>query len=450
MSQPSEDPFPRRLPTEGTGGIDELFMESVLPTVAGSSSETPTVLFLGGPQGSGKSSAKNVVAEQLGLRDAFQLEGDDLYDFHPHYQDLVREHDGDVSLAMKMCAKDVAVIRGLLREHLRAEGMDAVVIGPFVGPDHIEPSIRDWNDDVRPYRVQFAYLAVHSAISQLSMVSRHHGALQPGGAGHALLPPLEFHDMGIEEVPNILENLERTGLADALHVITRDGVVFSKERDQDGVWHPGASVREAFLEARERPWDRKTMSFFFEQRTELEMARWPEWGDRLARADAAAAQAFERAQWRGTSGQGPLLQMLTDPELTEWSGQLGRALGSARRPDPAPPSLGTEDVIRRLAEQGAPDEVVARAKASAREDLHHAQSEAARGREQAPRLQGQQEATVAEIGRRASLPPARRTAEAVVRQQLRTVPAPTRSQSPAAGMRISLPQPKHPSSGQSL
>ena len=65
-----------------------LFNDSIRPGLAGppASRDQPVYVGVGGPPGIGKSSAQAAIQRQLGLRDAYVLDGDDLLAHWPGFE----------------------------------------------------------------------------------------------------------------------------------------------------------------------------------------------------------------------------------------------------------------------------------------------------------------------------------------------------------------------------
>lgn len=138
MSEPAEDPFPRRL---SDSELDDIFDTRVRPILTGPSRDTPTTVLLGGGQGSGKTTALSLVASQLGLPHAFLFEGDDFYDYHPSHTDLRRQAGGDVAQAMRQCFKDVEALRNRTLDYLLDNRMDLIRVGPMTAIDYVRESV---------------------------------------------------------------------------------------------------------------------------------------------------------------------------------------------------------------------------------------------------------------------------------------------------------------------
>jgi hypothetical protein len=442
VSKPAEDPFPRRLIDSE---IDDIFHTRVRPILTGPSRDTPTTVLLGGGQGSGKTTALSHVASHLGLPHAFLFEGDDFYDYHPSYADLRRQAGGDVAQAMRQCLKDVEALRTRTLDYLLDNRMDLIRVGPMTGVDYVRESVMIHREHPTSRRIEVAYMAVHPAITRLSVLSRHHNALQPGGAGYALLPPPQFHDIGVTGPPQILGELEGSRAVEALHVVTREGVSFSKHRGDGGAWHPSTKIQEAYLRIRDATWTPETVGYFVMRSAELRAAQRPEWGDRLERAIADAAPAVRAAE----KAHGSLWPLMTDRLLAVREAELASAIQRAEVQIQALASSADSAAVPRELEGRAPEDVVARARASAREDQMHARHRGVELQSQTVRLRAGLEAAAAEKARRDRLPPHLRTAEVAVREQLR-VASPAQIQSQAQGPRVIPPTIKRSGQGQSL
>jgi hypothetical protein len=290
----TEEPQPHLLTSEE---LADLFANDVRPTLTASSQENPRLLILGGPQGSGKTTLRRVVAEQLALGDAVIYDGDDWYDFHPHYDGLAREHGG--LEAMKQCGPDVRELTRMTLDHIRQNRQNLVLVGPYTAQELTFQRIQEFPD----HRPEMAYIARHPALSQLGVVYRHHRATGPDGVGYSILPSLDLQEKVFAGVPEIMAEAERRGAVEALHVVDRSGVVFTKQRAPDGRWTPVTDIQEVVQSARHQPWSTEERDHFERQRAEVENTSGDQWRERLESIDRLAAPMLAPPREASTTPQ---------------------------------------------------------------------------------------------------------------------------------------------------
>ncbi|MFJ2566581.1 hypothetical protein ACIO02_27230 [Streptomyces sp. NPDC087568] len=114
------------------------------------------------------------------------------------------------------------------------------------------------------------------------------------------------------------------------------------------------------------------------------------------------------------------LRLLTDWEIQARQARLIRAEEAARRLAESEAPDGALRVAQRLSDQGAPRDLVERARQTAREDQFHAREQGAKAHARAERLHDQNEQTGQELHRRQQLSPTQRLAEATDRARQRS------------------------------
>ncbi|GGU44590.1 hypothetical protein [Streptomyces violascens] len=137
--------------------------------------------------------------------------------------------------------------------------------------------------------------------------------------------------------------------------------------------------------------------------------------------------------------EGPApLRLMTDWEILAREARLARAEEAAR--GLAQPPQETSHVVQLLAEQGAPPELLDRARAAVQEDRAYAQAQADRAQTQAVRLHDHWEQAEGERTRRLHLPPGQLQAEAAERLRQRAAPRPAENPSAPQQPAVAIPQ----------
>ncbi|MGW5124531.1 hypothetical protein ACWEQ7_10840 [Streptomyces sp. NPDC004069] len=115
------------------------------------------------------------------------------------------------------------------------------------------------------------------------------------------------------------------------------------------------------------------------------------------------------------------LRLLTDWEIQERQTRLIRAEEAAWRLAGSEVPAGALRVAQRLTDQGAPRDLVERARQTAREDQLYAREQGTKAHARAERLHEQTEQADAELHRRQQLTPVQQQAEAAERSRQRAV-----------------------------
>ncbi|MGC9478816.1 zeta toxin family protein [Streptomyces sp. WG4] len=323
---PEQDPAPRLLTDEQ---ISEILREDVLPPLARVSPQTtPRMVVLGGPQGSRKTTLRPVVAEQLGLgEDIVYFDGDDHNDFHPHYDQLAREHGAPE--AARLIRADNEVIRAAILNEVRTRQLSIMFVGPYTDQVYTLARLAEFRGD--GYRTEAAYTALHPALSQLATMDRHLTALTDG-PGYSFLVSRELLERVITNVPAVMTRIEAEQAADALHVVDAGGIAFSKQLGDDGEWVPNRPAADVVEETRLQSWDQSVTADFLRRRDRAETAPAGEdpqlWAARLARVDELAAPMITRqpVSGRPTMAQAARKRSTTTP---------ARGVKKAAAPPPA-------------------------------------------------------------------------------------------------------------------
>lgn len=216
----------------------------------------PTVLFIAGQPGAGKTTMQAAAIDRLGMKNAYVLDHDELLEKHPNYASGALENDYTAS---GIYGQDAAIWRGWALQDVQARRMDVVVPYPISGQYDLD-LMRQFQE--RGYRVEVAFAAVHEAQSQLGIMERFTDGRQEAGYGRWI--GAEQHDQIYREMLGTADAIEAQGLADAVHVYRRGEAepVFTNER-QNGVWrHPLGSSRWAIESERNRPWTDREANHF--------------------------------------------------------------------------------------------------------------------------------------------------------------------------------------------
>ncbi|TDD27421.1 hypothetical protein E1218_10565 [Kribbella turkmenica] len=216
----------------------------------------PTVLFIAGQPGAGKTTMQAAAIERLGMKTAYVLDHDELLDKHPGYASGALEND---YTAAAVYGQDAAIWRGWALQDVQARQLDVVVPFPISGQYDLD-LMKQFQD--KGYRVEVAFAAVHEAQSQLGIMERFVDGRQESGYGRWI--GAGQHDQIYRDMLGTAEAIEAHRLADAVHVYRRGEAepVFTNER-KNGLWrHPPGSSRAAIEAERNRPWTDREVNHF--------------------------------------------------------------------------------------------------------------------------------------------------------------------------------------------
>ncbi|MFF0340210.1 zeta toxin family protein [Kribbella sp. NPDC004875] len=216
----------------------------------------PTVLFIVGQPGAGKTTMQAAAMDRLGMKNAYVVDHDELLEKHPGYASGVLEDDYSAS---GVYGTDAGTWRAWALQEVQNRRMDVVVPYPIGGQGDVD-LMRQFQE--RGYRVEVAFAAVHEAQSQLGIMERFNDGRQEVGYGRWI--GSDNHDMFYQNMLGAADAIETQGAADAVHVYRRGEAepVFTNER-KNGVWrHQPGSTRWAIQNERNRPWTDREVNHF--------------------------------------------------------------------------------------------------------------------------------------------------------------------------------------------
>ncbi|MFE9246679.1 zeta toxin family protein [Nocardiopsis sp. NPDC006938] len=205
--------------------------------------DAPVLVLLGAQPAAGKSQAQADIAREH--PQIVTLTGDELRQFHPHY-DALMEHD---PLAMPdATAQASGAWVGMSIDHARQHGYSLLLEGTFRDPDMTMDTAREFAES--GYRVHVVALGVNERVSRLDSVNRY---LSPG-PGANRWTPATAHDLGYRMSPHTIQAAEESPHIHRVTVTDRTGqVLFTNTRTPDGDWDGPTGARNALLAARDRP-----------------------------------------------------------------------------------------------------------------------------------------------------------------------------------------------------
>ncbi|TDW87857.1 zeta toxin [Kribbella pratensis] len=252
--------------------LDEFYVRRIQPGLAKHGRgrppwRKPTVLFILGQPGAGKTTMQAAAMDRLGMKKAYVLDHDELLEKHPEYARAALDNDYSATVGH---AEDAAEWRGRALGDVQARRMDVVVPYP-IGDLELMRSFQE-----QGYRVEVAVAAVHESQSQLGIIERFNDSRQEVGYGRWI--DAGQHDQIYHDMLDTADAIEAQGVADAVHVYRRGEAepVFTNEQ-KNGVWrHQIGSSRWAIETERNRPWTDREVNHFVRGYNKLDaLARRP-------------------------------------------------------------------------------------------------------------------------------------------------------------------------------
>ncbi len=195
-----------------------IFRERIVPReFAGAvPATTPTVVLMGGQPGSGKSGLLDAAERELSTPEApsVQVVGDDLRDYHPAYQELLRVDD--LSAAAQTDA-DAGRWVQLCLEHARRVGCSVVVEGTMRRPEVPLATARAFRD--AGYQVEAWVMAVDPLSSRLGILARYHAQREAFGVGRFTVDAA--HDAAVVGMLDSLDTVQDAGVVDRFRIMRR-------------------------------------------------------------------------------------------------------------------------------------------------------------------------------------------------------------------------------------
>jgi len=276
--RPVTDPDAQRYLLPPEQGI-RIFREEIVPDLLAGRDpqDSPTVVFLVGQHGAGKSRVASMVADVLNKRGGFADLDSDLYKpYHPQYDDLMRRDD---TLMAAYIGPDSWAWLTQAHEYVRARKIN--VLKPETGQDSRGAAghMRAYRD--AGFRVEVMVIAVPAAMSNQGIVSRYHE--QVVDRGHGRLTVQANADRAYAGVLDLADVIDGERLADEVCVFRRGEATprYSNALNAVGHWQATPTLRAAIESERARPWTAEETADFLRTHTKLRRELGPQWTQRL-------------------------------------------------------------------------------------------------------------------------------------------------------------------------
>lgn len=307
-----------------------IFQQEIVPDLlAGREPQAePTVVFLVGQHGAGKSRVATTVADVLNKRGGFVDLDSDLYKpYHPRYDDLMRRDD---KLMAAYIGPDSWAWLAQAHEYARAQKIN--VLKPETGQDSqgAAAHMRTYRDS--GFRIEVMVIAVPAAMSNQGIISRYYE--QVIDRGHGRLTVQANADRAYTGILDLADIIDRERLASEVGVFRRGEAAprYHNALDAAGQWHAPPTLRAAIESERTRKWTPEETADFLRAHVRLRNGLGPEWEQRLDGIFAEAKPLMHDAQLApGSRGAGqPASTGSTESRMTSEFSQAVEAARAAR------------------------------------------------------------------------------------------------------------------------
>ncbi|MFF9070552.1 zeta toxin family protein [Streptomyces sp. NPDC014891] len=266
-----------------------IFRERIVPDLleGRSPQTTPTVVFLVGQPGAGKSRVTEMVAAALNRHGGFADIDSDLYKpYHPAYDDLMAQDD---TLMAAYTRADGRAWMAQAEEYVRAHGLHAIIQETSQNAQAVEDKMRAYRQSGA--RIESLFMGVAKALSDQGIVNRYVEQLADRGQGR--LTVQANADESFDGILDLADRVDRGALADLAGVYRRgeNKPRYANSLDGSGQWTAPPALRAGVETERVRPLAAAESRDFVDTQLRLREATrglGPEWPERLARIERSA------------------------------------------------------------------------------------------------------------------------------------------------------------------
>ena len=188
----------------------EVFFEQILPVFYGNCGAVscPSVHFLGGQPGAGKSFLQQIVASGLkrdGNDSVATISIDDYREFHDHWDELLRQDD---ETAGAWTNQDCWEWSRLAMSFVLERGCHVICEGTLRNPGETLADVNEYLE--KGFRTELHIVAVHEFVSRLRYLSRYLREVRGRGVGRFI--PRSFHDEAYHVLPESVATMVESGM----------------------------------------------------------------------------------------------------------------------------------------------------------------------------------------------------------------------------------------------
>jgi hypothetical protein len=266
-----------------------IFAERIVPDLleGRTAQPTPSVVFLVGQPGAGKSKVTEMIADVLNRRGGFIDVDSDLYKpYHPEYDDLMAQDD---TLMAAYTRADGRTWMAQAEGYVRENRLNAVIQETSQNAEAVEGKMTAYRQ--AGFRVEALVMGVPEAMSNQGIVNRYCEQVRDRGQGR--LTVQSNADESYAGILDLADRIDRGKLADQVSVFRRgEGKPrYNNALDATGQWQTPPALRQAIETERTRPWTEAETSSFVntQERLRVETTHMgPEWPPRLTRIENLA------------------------------------------------------------------------------------------------------------------------------------------------------------------
>ena len=263
-----------------------IFWERIVPReFAGSiPQEIPTVVFLVGQPGAGKTRVGQRIGEVLDRRGGFIDIDSDLYKpYHPAYDDLMRQDD---TLMAAYTRADGRSWMAQAHQYVRDHKLNAVIQETSQDGEAVAATMRAYR--AAGFQVEAMTMGVGEAMSRQGIINRYHEQVKDRGSGR--LTVQRNADESYRGIIDLAQLVDDGCLADRVGVFRRGEVEprYHNALDRNGQWEQLPELPAAIVRERNRPWTVRESAEFIQVQGKLHEQMGPEWSERLDDIDDLA------------------------------------------------------------------------------------------------------------------------------------------------------------------
>ncbi|MFF8289080.1 zeta toxin family protein [Streptomyces sp. NPDC016309] len=267
-----------------------IFRERIIPDLleGRAPQETPTVVFLVGQPGAGKSKVTEMVAAALNQHGGFADIDSDLYKpYHPAYDELMAQDD---TLMAAYTRADGRAWMVQAEEYVRTHGLHAIIQETSQNAQAVEDKMRAYRQSGS--RIEGLFMGVPKALSDQGILNRYVEQLADRGQGR--LTVQANADESFDGTLDLADRVDRSALVDLASVYRRGESKprYTNSLDSSGQWTAPPALRDGVGPERIRPLAAAESKGFADTQLRLREATrglGPEWPEQLARIEQSAA-----------------------------------------------------------------------------------------------------------------------------------------------------------------
>ncbi|MGW6877002.1 zeta toxin family protein [Streptomyces xanthophaeus] len=304
-----------------------LFHERIVPQLLDGRTpqDTPTVVFLIGQPGAGKSRLTEMVAGVLSRHGGSVDVDSDLYKpHHPAYDALMAQDD---TLMAAYTRADGRAWMAQAEEYVRSHKLHAIIQETSQNAGAVKDKMLAYRR--AGARVEALFMGVPQAMSNQGIVSRYFEQLADRGQGR--LTVQSNADESYRGILALADSVDEGALANTASIYRRGESKprYSNTVAASGNWTNPASLADALETERTRPWTAAESEAFVATQVRLREASrdmGPEWSERPARIEQQAMPLLSPA-----ADGGPHLGLLSDHQLKTISTPAGLPISPGNR-----------------------------------------------------------------------------------------------------------------------